>query len=545
HVLDGLAEAPDVVVVERRVDLVQQTERRRIELEDREHERHRGQRLLAARQLVDRAVPLARRTRHDRNARVEDVLAGQLQVSVTAAEQFREALLQTGIDAVERVLEARARLAVDLADRRFERFERVGQILELAVQVFLALGLVLELVDGREVHLPEALDLAGDFREIRLPGGHVRFRRHLLIHRGELELRSFELLQQRLAPDLELLRRHAHVFETGTRDLDCTFRVDAALIERAHASFSSLDCRTSTGELLLDLHPPLQRFFQRCRQRLQRCFAFCQLARQLVAPLLQLFELIAQPLEACRNRLQRRALRLDLDRHFLRTIAIGLRLRALERQVLAQLFTLLLQLDARGLELRHLVDAFLQSLTCFRDGAGTALVIPLQFLGLGADALHSFGGLLRLRAQRAHLRVRIASDTMQTVDLFLERVATLLMFGEPGARIDELGLGLRALLFGVGDDVAQSAHFFLATDDARMHVLVATDAQPLAPDPHAVTRNDRLAAQQGAALFQRFGQRVDGDDAGQQRRDGRRSLHARQQPVAIDLLSTRAARGEE
>ena len=79
---------------------------------------------------------------------------------MTAAEQPREALLQAGVDAIERVLEARARFAVDLADRRFERLERVGQILELPVQVFLALGLFLELVDRRQVHLAEPLDLA-------------------------------------------------------------------------------------------------------------------------------------------------------------------------------------------------------------------------------------------------------------------------------------------------------------------------------------------------------------------------------------------------
>ena len=81
---------------------------------------------------------------------------------MTAAEQAREALLQAGVDAIERVLETRARFAVDLADRGFQRLERVGQILELPIQVFLALGLFLELVDRRQIHLAESLDLAGD-----------------------------------------------------------------------------------------------------------------------------------------------------------------------------------------------------------------------------------------------------------------------------------------------------------------------------------------------------------------------------------------------
>ena len=61
HVLHDVAEAADVVLVERRVHLVQQAERRRVQIEDREHERHGGERLLAAGQLVDGAVALAGR----------------------------------------------------------------------------------------------------------------------------------------------------------------------------------------------------------------------------------------------------------------------------------------------------------------------------------------------------------------------------------------------------------------------------------------------------------------------------------------------------
>ena len=122
--------------------------------------------------------------------------------------------------------------------------------------------------------------------------------------------------------------------------------------------------------------------------------------------------------------------------------------------------------------------------------------------------------LLGLGAQRAHLRIRVAGDAMQPVDLFLQSVAALLVLGELRARIGELRLDAVALTLGVGDDVAQRAHFLLAADDAGMHVLVATDAQPVAPDPDAVARNDGFAAEQRAALVERFGQRVDGDDAG-------------------------------
>src|SRR5690606_37382217 len=120
----------------------------------------------------------------------------------TAAEQPRETLLQSGVDAIERVLEARTRLAIDLADRRFQRFERFGEILELAIEVFLALGLFLELVDRSQIHLAEPLDLLRQLRERLLPCTDLRFRRHLLVEGRQIELRRLELFEQRLAPHL-------------------------------------------------------------------------------------------------------------------------------------------------------------------------------------------------------------------------------------------------------------------------------------------------------------------------------------------------------
>ena len=91
--LHDVAEAADVVLIERRVHLVEQAERRRIEIEDREHQRHGGERLLAARQLVDGAVALARRARHDGDAGGQRIVAHELEIGMAAAEQPREFLL--------------------------------------------------------------------------------------------------------------------------------------------------------------------------------------------------------------------------------------------------------------------------------------------------------------------------------------------------------------------------------------------------------------------------------------------------------------------
>src|SRR5690242_20129712 len=148
HLLHHLAEAVRVRVVEWRVDFVHQAERRGIELEQREDQRDRRQRLLAARKLVDRRIALARRMRDYLHARIENFLAGQQQLRLTAAEERRKELREIGVDDVERLLQQLARLAVDLPDRGLERRHRLGEIGRLPIEVALALGRLRKLVEG-------------------------------------------------------------------------------------------------------------------------------------------------------------------------------------------------------------------------------------------------------------------------------------------------------------------------------------------------------------------------------------------------------------
>src|SRR5450830_351274 len=63
-------EAVDVRLVERGIDFVEDAERRRLVLEDRDEECDGRERLLAAREESDRLVPLARGLRHDLETRV-------------------------------------------------------------------------------------------------------------------------------------------------------------------------------------------------------------------------------------------------------------------------------------------------------------------------------------------------------------------------------------------------------------------------------------------------------------------------------------------
>ena len=88
HLLEQVAEALDIVIVERRVDLVQHADRRWIGQEDRENQRHRGQRLLAAGKQGHRGRLLAWRPRHDLKTGFKRVVAlDQLQLGRAAAEE--------------------------------------------------------------------------------------------------------------------------------------------------------------------------------------------------------------------------------------------------------------------------------------------------------------------------------------------------------------------------------------------------------------------------------------------------------------------------
>ena len=101
HLADHLVVAADVGLIERRVDLVEQAERRGLDEEDGEDQRDRGERLLAAREQLDRGELLARRLRDDLDARLGDGIGrilDELQLGRAAAEQAREHLLEALVD---------------------------------------------------------------------------------------------------------------------------------------------------------------------------------------------------------------------------------------------------------------------------------------------------------------------------------------------------------------------------------------------------------------------------------------------------------------
>ena len=92
-------EAGRVRLVERRVHLVEDAERARLAPEDREQERDRGERLLAAGEERERAQFLARRAGGDLDAGLQHVEpVFQNDVRLPAAEQLAEQFLEVAAD---------------------------------------------------------------------------------------------------------------------------------------------------------------------------------------------------------------------------------------------------------------------------------------------------------------------------------------------------------------------------------------------------------------------------------------------------------------
>ncbi|MPM66172.1 hypothetical protein SDC9_113079 [bioreactor metagenome] len=133
HAGHQLGIAFGIGVVQRRIHLVQQTERRGVELENRKHQGDGGQCLFAARQQVNRLVLLARWLCNHLHARVQNLVAGHHQLGLTAAEQLGEHAAEMAVHGLEGARQQGARFGVDLADRVLQRVHRHRQVFGLRI----------------------------------------------------------------------------------------------------------------------------------------------------------------------------------------------------------------------------------------------------------------------------------------------------------------------------------------------------------------------------------------------------------------------------
>src|SRR5205085_8165762 len=101
---EHLDKPPDVRIVERGIDLVEETERTRLVFEKPEHQRDRGECLFAAREQLDALKPFAWRLRDDFDAAFERIgLVEKRQAGASTAEQRAERFLEIPVDGGERL----------------------------------------------------------------------------------------------------------------------------------------------------------------------------------------------------------------------------------------------------------------------------------------------------------------------------------------------------------------------------------------------------------------------------------------------------------
>ena len=151
HLANRVVETADVGFVKRGVDLVKHAERRRLDQEDGEKQRHRCEGLLTAGEQLDVLQHLlAWRICDDLDASLQHVaLVGERKVRLATPEKVRKDLLEFGVDGVEHVAKTLAGGAVDLVDRRLQAIHGRFEIRLLSGQEIVTPLQFLRFLDGR------------------------------------------------------------------------------------------------------------------------------------------------------------------------------------------------------------------------------------------------------------------------------------------------------------------------------------------------------------------------------------------------------------
>ena len=206
-------EAIDVRLIERRLDLVQNTEGHGAGLEDREQDGDRREGALAAREQRDLGELLPGGRDDDLDARIERIVAVgivELHLRLAAAEEFAEDLREVRVDLVEPVVKFLLHLPLELLEHAGEIGNALVQILLLRLHLAVArkqvvVVLLRVLVDGAERgDLPlQGADARGRLRNVEV--GIAQLLRALIGEPVCLVDALFHVLETRLgAGDLQL-----------------------------------------------------------------------------------------------------------------------------------------------------------------------------------------------------------------------------------------------------------------------------------------------------------------------------------------------------
>src|SRR5438034_180417 len=165
----------DVGVVEGRIDLVENAEGARPEIEDREEERQSGQRALATREQRHGLQALAAGLGHQLDAGVERIAAllslDEPELGPAALEEALEELLEVPVDLLEGLRESLLCAPCHATQRLLEILDRADEVVVLRLKEPETLVELTVLVVGDEVHGPDRRQLLlelGDPRPHRL-----------------------------------------------------------------------------------------------------------------------------------------------------------------------------------------------------------------------------------------------------------------------------------------------------------------------------------------------------------------------------------------
>ena len=131
--------------------------------------------------------------------------------------------------------------------------ERRGDVGKLAVEVFLALARLLELVDGREIHLPEFLEIGARASQRFLPGRHRGIGSEPREDLREFEARGRKLLDESFAPYARFLRHETRLLDAGARRVDARLGIETLLVERTQCAVGIFERAALGAEFRLDI----------------------------------------------------------------------------------------------------------------------------------------------------------------------------------------------------------------------------------------------------------------------------------------------------
>src|SRR5690606_13946843 len=441
---------------------------------------------------VNGAVALARRARHDRHAGGEKIVLGQLERGAAAAEQLREELLESLVQLVEGLLETGPGLAVDFSNYAFEGLQGTHQVGVLGVEVGLALGLLLELVDGDQVDRTDAVDPAADVLESLPPGllgrlfGHFG-REPLGIVAPGLDLLGYRFEFQLDLARLELLLAQAlaflvdHALDAGQLLLPFPYRqVDslAVLARDVEFAFDRFALAEQTRKLVA-----------------QRCFGVADLLERLVEPRRSVGEFLAPGVEPPQGLLEGASPgRFDLPAGFRLVAGVAVALVVLPRffQLRRQPFAPLAPVTALSLVESHPALGLVEPPARRRQPFLAARDL-LDDLGvLAGEALPALAelGEMRLLLAKAVLKVRMFP--VAVAQHLAAPVALGFRCPKPVAQLADPARHLRQLPVENAEPGLDGADFLLAGNQAEITRLRAGQPYPVGADEDAVARHRHL-----------------------------------------------------